>query len=687
MAAAIDAISDIFLILPDFTFCPRLRPDSNETLTDCRHRLGIVGYGRPRLFLAGGLVTSNGRSPRRGSCMISRLRRAFWIQLVPLSVGFAVLAVIVGGRSLLIETQRAENDAVRTAFELERQLVTVLSTLQDAETGQRGYLLTGEDRYLDPYNRAIGSLPEQLTTIREELADRPGRLSQFAVLESAIGEKLVELAQTVSLQQTGDGAGALALVRTDRGQVLMDRVRLALGNLWRDEHDELQTRLASSERVDGLLRVASIVSLLAVFFIGAYGLLYARRRMKDVIEAHASLSASHEALSDEIATRQKAEATVRQMQKMEAIGQLTGGIAHDFNNMLAVILSAMNLIQRKLARGETDIAKFVEAATDATTRAAALTARLLAFSRQQPLQPQIIDANRMVTGMSDLLRRALGEAISIETVLSGGLWRTFADPSQLENAILNLAVNARDAMPDGGSLTIETSNAHLDSYAATHPEVTPGQYVMVAVTDTGTGMSPDIVAKAFEPFFTTKSVDKGTGLGLSQVFGFVKQSGGHVKIYSEPGEGTTIKIYLKRHFGDEAEMPVPAVVVSPAVRPTEIVLVVEDDERVRDGSVHALRELGYSVIHAGDAAEALRKLEQHPEISLLFTDIIMPVMNGRKLAEEALKRRPNLKVLFTTGFTKNAVVHNGVLDPGVNFLAKPFTIEQLAAKVREALEK
>jgi CheY-like chemotaxis protein len=249
-------------------------------------------------------------------------------------------------------------------------------------------------------------------------------------------------------------------------------------------------------------------------------------------------------------------------------------------------------------------------------------------------------------------------------------------------------VNGRDAMPDGGRLTIETANSHLDdSYAASHAEVAAGQYVMIAVTDRGVGMTPEVLAKAFEPFFTTKPVNKGTGLGLSQVFGFVKQSGGHVKIYSEPGEGTTVKIYLRRHFGEEQEVPVQQGASDPDRRPTETVLVVEDDERVRTGTVDALRELGYTVMHVGDAAEALKKLDEQPKIALLFTDIVMPVMNGRKLAEEALARRPELKVIFTTGFTKNAVVHNGMLDPGVNFIAKPFTLEQLAAKLREVLDR
>ena len=327
------------------------------------------------------------------------------------------------------------------------------------------------------------------------------------------------------------------------------------------------------------------------------------------------------------------------MQKMEAIGQLTGGIAHDFNNMLAVIMSAMNLIQRKLARGETDIGKFVDAATDATDRAASLTARLLAFSRQQPLAPQVVDANRIVTGMSDLLRRTLGETISVETVLAGGLWQTYADASQIENAILNLAVNGRDAMPDGGSLTIETANSHLDDgYAATHAEVAAGQYVMIAVTDTGVGMSPDVLAKAFEPFFTTKPVDKGTGLGLSQVFGFVKQSGGHVKIYSEPGEGTTVKIYLKRHFGDEQEMPAQQRRADPDKRPTETVLVVEDDARVRVGNSRCAARARLF----GDPRRRRCGGAEASSTSIRTSRCCSPTsscrcMNGRKLAEEALQ--------------------------------------------------
>jgi CheY-like chemotaxis protein len=311
----------------------------------------------------------------------------------------------------------------------------------------------------------------------------------------------------------------------------------------------------------------------------------------------------------------------------------------------------------------------------------------LAFSRQQALTPESIDPNKFVSGLSDLLRRTLGEAVQIEIVLAGGLWKTHADANQLESAVLNLSINARDAMPDGGKLTIETLNAHLDEhYAAQHVEVPAGQYVLIAVTDTGMGMPPDVVSRAFDPFFTTKEIGKGTGLGLSQVFGFVKQSGGHIKIYSEVGQGTTVKLYLPRFIGSEQVAEESARPNRAAGNPSESILVVEDEERVRSLTVGCLRELGYTVQHADSAAAALRILDADPAIRLLFTDIVMPEINGRKLADEALRRRPELRVLFTTGYTRNAIVHNGVLDPGVHLIGKPFTIDQLAAKVRDILD-
>ncbi|MGY4595824.1 signal transduction histidine kinase [Bradyrhizobium sp. GM22.5] len=393
-------------------------------------------------------------------------------------------------------------------------------------------------------------------------------------------------------------------------------------------------------------------------------------------------------VADEIAERMKAEEQLRQSQKMEAVGQLTGGIAHDFNNMLAVILGSLNLAKRRLGRGEVSIDRFIEGAIDGANRAATLTQRLLAFSRQQPLAPEIVDINKMVGGMSELLERSLGELIRLETVLAAGLWRVKADPAQLESAMINLAVNARDAMPKGGRLTVETSNVSIDRKYAREYALAPGQYVLVAVTDNGTGIPADVLGKVFDPFFTTKVVGRGTGLGLSQVYGFVRQSGGHVKIYSEVDVGTTVKIYLPRFAGEEAgsalsQEEIPA----GASHQNETILVVEDDERVRNISSESLRELGYNVIEAASAKEAIRTIENGFVPDLLFTDVVMPDMTGAELAAELSKRYPALKVLFTTGYTRNAIVHNGVLDAGKHLLPKPFAIEDLAAKVRTLLDE
>ncbi len=400
--------------------------------------------------------------------------------------------------------------------------------------------------------------------------------------------------------------------------------------------------------------------------------------------------AQGEQLAEATVAAQTAESKVRQLQKMEAVGQLTGGIAHDFNNMLAVVIGALNLMQRRIARGNADIGRYIEAAMDGATRAAGLTQRLLAFSRQQPLAPETIDANRMMAGINDLLVRTLGEAVHLELVLGAGLWTCRADLNELENVVLNLAVNARDAMPDGGKLTIETANTHIDEAYARDAEIAAGHYVMIAVSDTGTGMPPEVIARAFEPFFTTKGVGQGTGLGLSQVFGFVRQSAGHVRIYSEVGHGTTMKIYLPRDYGEGTAAGKRKVAGAtgplPGGRSEEIVLVVEDEDRVRSLSTEALRELGYTVVHAGNGGEALEIIESGQHVTLLFTDIVMPDMTGRQLADRAKNALPDLKVIYTTGYTRNAVVHNGTLDPGVHFLPKPFGIDQLGLIVRQVLD-
>jgi CheY-like chemotaxis protein len=378
---------------------------------------------------------------------------------------------------------------------------------------------------------------------------------------------------------------------------------------------------------------------------------------------------------------------------MEAVGQLTGGIAHDFNNLLTVVTGNIGMAQRALDSANVTDARTRRALTGAmkgAERAATLTQRLLAFSRRQPLAPKVVNVDKLVLGMSDLLQRSLGELIELQIVVAPGLWRVEADPNQLESAILNLAVNARDAMPAGGKLVIETANARLDEkYAASHAEVPAGQYVMIAVTDSGTGMSKTVVDRVFEPFYTTKEIGKGTGLGLSMIYGFIKQSGGHVKIYSEEGQGTTVKMYLPRLLReaeeeDESGSFTAGFEASPR---QETILVVEDDDDVRAYTVDCLRELGYRVLEAHDGPSALRLLErQETPVDLLFTDIVMPAMTGRELADEAQKRQPRLRVLYTSGYTRNAIVHAGRLDPGVDMIAKPFTFEALSEKVRDALD-
>ena len=392
-------------------------------------------------------------------------------------------------------------------------------------------------------------------------------------------------------------------------------------------------------------------------------------------------------VTQEVTERLRVENALRQAQKMEAVGQLTGGIAHDFNNMLAVVMGSLELLGRRFATEDPKARRYVDAAREGAKRAAQLTQRLLAFSRQQPLRPEVVDANKLVAGMSELLGHTLG-GIKLETVQAAGLWRTHADPNQLENVIVNLAVNGRDAMGVTGRLTIETANCFVDErYAAENLGISPGQYVMIAVTDTGTGMSEAVMAQAFDPFFTTKKVGQGTGLGLSQVYGFVKQSGGHVKIYSEEGQGTSVKVYLPRLIGRKDE-PAPQHVGHDIAMGDyrEVILVVEDEPAVRRFSVDALTELGYSVLEADSGTAALQLLDRHPEINLMFTDVVMPEMNGRRLADEALKRRPELRILFTTGYTRNAIVHNGVLDVGVHLIGKPFSLDALAAGVRAALD-
>jgi len=409
------------------------------------------------------------------------------------------------------------------------------------------------------------------------------------------------------------------------------------------------------------------------------------------LEQHAAeLAEVNRMLEQQIEERERVEETLRQAQKMEAVGQLTGGIAHDFNNLLQVILGNLDVMKSRLPADDNGFGLKLEAAQRAGERAAVLTAQLLAFARRQPLDPRPIEINRLVAGMSNLLHRTLGETIRIETKLARDLWWVSADGNQLENALLNLAVNARDAMPGTGTLTIETRNIRLDSDdPALSDRLQTAECVAITVSDTGTGMTREVIAKAFEPFFTTKDFGRGTGLGLSQVYGFVKQSGGHIEIVSAPGAGATIKILLPRIADPNGRSDVVAPAEQlPQGEEQELILLVEDDENVRMIGLEMLRALGYRVIEAADGHEALHHLAREPRIRLLFSDIGLPGgLSGRQLADQARRSRPDLPVLLTTGYAHQAITQAGGLARGIDLLAKPFTHAALAKKIRQVLEQ
>ncbi|MGC1446908.1 MAG: CHASE3 domain-containing protein [Xanthobacteraceae bacterium] len=603
-------------------------------------------------------------------------------------VATTLLAAMIMAAAFWLGARNNDDDAwVQHSFEVQAQLTRVLSLVQSTETGQRGYLLTGRDIYLGPYRVAVEQLPRMLDRTRDLLSDDSRQMQSLAQLRSMISAKLDELRGTIEAHDAGRQDEALAIVDNDSGFRLMQQIRQQIAAMQETENTLLGSRQAAAERSAMLLQIGVALAFLLICGVGLLIARFTRESFAALTTARDRLIASNKELVEQVTRREAAESQLRQAQKMEALGQLTGGIAHDFNNMLGVIMGAHDLVARRIQRGDFSIQRFLSAATTAAERAATLTQRLLAFARQQPLSPQRIDANKMIVNMSDLLHSTLGEQIQIETVAAAGLWTVHADSQQLENAVINIAINARDAMPDGGKLTIETANAYLDeAYCRQNPEIQPGQFAMIAISDIGVGMPPEVAARAFDPFFTTKAAGKGTGLGLSQVYGFVKQSQGHIKVYSEPGAGTSVKIYLPRHVGDPQELKRQVAEPVRTGERSEIILVVEDDSLMRRLAADALHELGYTVFEADGAADALATLDRVADVKLLFTDVVMPDINGKRLADEAVRRRPGLKVLFTTGYTANAVVHGGVLDQGVNFIVKPFTLDQIAAKIRAVLD-
>jgi PAS domain S-box-containing protein len=746
--------------------------------------------------------------------------RRFWLSALAALIGFAALGGVLIFLELRSSAERIEANRLaahsRATLGEARQL---LLALLDAETGQRGFLLTQHRAYLEPYIAGRDAVSAELQRLETLSGGDPSQQERLTAIRDVVAARLAVLATTIAMAEQGDRDGALAIVASGRGKALMDEARrqiaalaaeedrvaaerellgtaamrrdrnityavLVLGAallavaaattaggflainriqltaarlsrqaalldlaqesiltweigggiiywnraaetlygyaaaeaLGRRTHDLLKTELPlPPDEFDALLkhegawkgtlrhsakngrRIVVEASLVLVDGVdGKSTVLETNRDITDRMRAEEALRQFNVELEQRVtatvAERETALTQLSQAQKMEAVGQLTGGVAHDFNNLLQVILGNLDAVRRRLQRGEAvpsaDLAQRLGAAIRSGERGARLTQQLLAFARRQPLAPKQLDANKLVAGMSDMLHRTLGETVEIKTILAAGLWPILADPNQLESAMLNLALNARDAMPKGGKLTIETANAYLDDdYALQHKEVQAGHYVLIAVSDTGTGMDKDVLGKAFEPFFTTKEAGQGTGLGLSQVYGFVKQSGGHVKIYSERGGGTTVKLYLPQDLAATAVADHPAERTVPTGAPEEVILIVEDEAEVRANASDMLRELGYEVAEAPDGATALRILESSPHVRLLFTDIGLPGgSNGRQVADEAIRLRPGLKLLFTTGYARNAIVHQGRLDPGIELLPKPFTFTELAMKIRRALD-
>ena len=607
----------------------------------------------------------------------------------------AGLLLVVGAATLYVAIQSTEADRlVARTYEVRQGAAVLLSDLKDAETGQRGFLLTSDEKYLEPFHQAERSIPSRLSQLLEHVSTDQQQQKILNNVRSLAGNKLDELRRTIALAQQGKRDQALALVRSDLGMELMDNIRTELDRFSTRALDQLIERRKAAATLRSWLLVLVCGSLMATAALVGF-------LARGMLRAMTAVRQRADELEAEIKLRRETEETLRQSQKIESIGQLTGGIAHDFNNLLTIVIGNLDTMHRRVtnlapSQSAIDLAalltKPLEFALHGARSAAQLTHRLLAFSRRQTLEPAPLDLNRLISGMSDLLRRTLGEKISVETIMAGGLWLTFADANQIENALINICINARDAMLDGGRLTIETGNAYLDeAYTRRFGDVPPGQFVVLSVADSGAGIPAEILDRVFEPFFTTKSRGEGSGLGLAMVHGFVKQSGGHIRIYSEVGHGTTVKIYLPRLMRTEQMAATPQAKSgndrsTPRAAPEETILVVEDNEGVREYATSSLEELGYKVLAASDTPEAMRLLENADRVDLLFTDVVLPGGSGRELADNIIRRYPALPVLFTTGYTRNAIIHQGQLDAGVHLIGKPYTQQGLAQKIRELLD-
>jgi signal transduction histidine kinase/ActR/RegA family two-component response regulator len=609
-----------------------------------------------------------------------------------IGLGFVLAAAIAV--AVLVARSNEADRLVSHTFEVQQEAHNLLGELRTAENGQRGYVLTQNQEYLKPVDAAVAKVPGLMERLRRKTADNPSQQARLDRVEPLIGPRLDVIRRSIELMRQGDRDGAIALVATGRGKDLMEEITAEMQLFDREEKALLAARQEEAKRLRIWLATLIGLALLAAMVLAGVLAAATRQAVTGLLDRTRELEA-------ESKLRHEAEATLRQAVKMEAVGHLSGGIAHDFNNLLTIIIGNLDTMKRRLAElaksnvaGDA-IAKLdtpLESAMKGAKSSAQLTQRLVAFSRRQALEPDRVDANRLISGMLEMLRRTLGSDISIETVLGAGLWQSFADTHQLENVLLNLALNAKAAMPTGGCLTIETANTYLDdAYVRRFGDVKAGQYVVLCVTDTGTGIPAEILDQVFDPFFTTKPAGEGSGLGLAMVHGFVKQSDGHVRIYSEVGSGTTVKVYLPRFVGAEEVSAAPAgktesEAAIPRARPNEMILLVEDNADVREYARDVLLELGYGVLDAASVQEALRIVAKKPRISLVFTDVVLGDSNGRVLADKVRQIYPHLPVLFTTGYTRNAIVHQGRLDPDVHLLNKPFTQQDLARKVRELLD-
>ena len=546
-----------------------------------------------------------------------------------------------------------------------RDLGAILEGRHRSSTGL-GIGISGSRRLMDRFE--IASVPGQGTVVTIGKLLPPGG-------QAFTGPKVAALADAAARACTEDRNATLREHNRDLMRSLSDLAERE------EEARRLNAELAETNR--------GVVALYAELEAQAGHLREAGANLESQVAARTSeLAEANDRLRAEAAERERMEQDLRQSQKMEAVGQLTGGIAHDFNNLLTGIVGSLDLMRSRIAKGRTEsLGRYLDSAMASANRAAALTHRLLAFARRQPLDPKVTDANALVVGMADLLRRTISEAIDLQIVTAAGLWPTLCDPHQLENAILNLAINARDAMPDGGTLIIRTANGHIDGdIDGLRPGEMPEEYVCIRVSDTGTGMPPEVIARAFDPFFTTKPLGQGTGLGLSMIYGFAKQSEGHARIESEVGAGTSISLYLPRHHGDAGGAADP--VAGPEMQrgAGETVLVVEDELVVRDLIVEVLQELGYRVLQAVDGPTGLRVLRTSERVDLLVTDVGLPGLNGRQLADQARETRPALKVLFITGYAETAASASGFLGPGMAMITKPFPMEILVARIRAMIE-